>query len=167
MDSGRLSFWFEPAASRRNLRLLRTLFWLITLSGDSCKFGPRVFGLARTETTTSMSPAPTCAAIGLTPSTLTGALFFPGFSLFASGFFARVPMGIHSVASSQFRGAASGASFFEFFFQAFLRAQKTLGWTGDAEEPLSDLGWWLSVTAFFFPLLSMSCLYRPRRRTCS
>jgi len=31
---------------------------------------------------------------------------------------------------------------FEFFFQAFLRAQKTLGWTGDAEEPLSDLGWW-------------------------
>jgi len=30
MDNGRFFFWFEPAGSQRNLRLLRSLFWLIT-----------------------------------------------------------------------------------------------------------------------------------------
>src|SRR5712664_928654 len=32
MDSGRLSFWIEPADSRRDLRLLRALFWVITFA---------------------------------------------------------------------------------------------------------------------------------------
>ncbi len=143
MGSGRLSFWFEPAASRRNLRLLRTLFWLITLSAGflqvwAARFWISPDGNNYLDVASAYLRGDWTHAVNAYWSPLFSWLLALCLGLFRPSSRWESTL-LHLL---NFVALLLALRSFEFFFQAFLRAQKTLAWTGDAEEPLSDLGWW-------------------------
>ncbi len=143
MDSGRLSFWIEPADSRRDLRLLRALFWVITFAAGFLQAWAARFWISP-DGNNYLDVAGAYLRLDWTHAV--NAYWSPLFSwllAFCLGLF-RPSFRWESTLLHllNFVALLLALRSFEFFLQAFLRARKTLGWNGGAEEPLSELGWW-------------------------
>ncbi len=143
MDNGRFFFWFEPAGSQRNLRLLRSLFWLITFGAGFLQAWAARFWISP-DGNNYLDVASAYLRRDWTQAV--NAYWSPLFSwLLALSVWIFRPSPrwestlLHLL---NFVALLLALRSFEFFLQAFLRARKTFGWNGDTEELLSDLGWW-------------------------
>lgn len=143
MGSGRFSFSIEPADTQGNLRLLRAFFWLITfvagfLQAWAARFWISPDGNNYLDVASAYLRGDWTHAVNAYWSPLFSWLLALCISIFRPSPRWESTL-LHLL---NFVALLLALRSFEFFFYTLLRARKILGWTDDAEEPLSDLGWW-------------------------
>jgi hypothetical protein len=143
MASGRLSFWIEPADPRRNLQLLRAVFWFVTacagfLQAWASRFWISPDGNNYLDIASAYLRGDWNHAVNAYWSPLFSWLLALCLSLFRPNPYWESTL-LHLL---NFMGLLLALRSFEFFFRAFLRMQKLHSRTAGAEDLLSDLEWW-------------------------
>jgi 4-amino-4-deoxy-L-arabinose transferase-like glycosyltransferase len=143
MASGRLSFWIEPADPRRNLQLLRAVFWFVTacagfLQAWASRFWISPDGNNYLDIASAYLRGDWNHAVNAYWSPLFSWLLALCLWLFRPSPYWESTL-LHLL---NFGGLLLALRSFEFFFRAFLRMQKLYSQAAGAEESLSDLGWW-------------------------
>lgn len=150
MTNGQSLFWTDPAGSRRNLRLLRALFWIATIVTGFLQAWSARFWLSP-DATNYLDIA--SAYLRGDWKNAVNAYWSPLFSWLLA-FALRL---FHPSAYSEstllhllnFVALLVSLLSFEFFFRAFLRARKHWGWSSGESEELPELGWWALGYALF------------------
>jgi hypothetical protein len=150
MTNGQSLFWTDPAGSRRNLRLLRALFWIATIVTGFLQAWSARFWLSP-DATNYLDIA--SAYLRGDWKNAVNAYWSPLFSWLLA-FALRL---FHPSAYSEstllhllnFVALLVSLLSFEFFFRAFLRARKHWGWSGGESQELPELGWWALGYALF------------------
>jgi 4-amino-4-deoxy-L-arabinose transferase-like glycosyltransferase len=144
MASPSSSFWIEPVDSHRNLRVIRSIFWLVTFcAGFLQAWASRFFvspdGNCYLDIASAYLRGDWKNAVNAYWSPLFSWLLALTFAVFhPSPYWESTLLHLLNLA-----GLLVGLRCFEFFFRAFLRARQLRSQSGDATETLPELGWWI------------------------
>jgi 4-amino-4-deoxy-L-arabinose transferase-like glycosyltransferase len=143
MPSGRLSFWIEPADPRRNLQLLRAIFWLVTIGAGflqawAARFWISPDGNNYLDIATAYLRGDWNHAVNAYWSPLFSWLLALCLWVFRPSPYWESTL-LHLL---NFAGLLLALRSFEFFFRVFLRMQQQSARAGETEEKCSDLAWW-------------------------
>jgi hypothetical protein len=143
MASAKLSYWIDPAGSRRNLRLLRAVVWLIAIGA----------GLLQAAASRFFLSPDALAYLDIASAYLRGdwknavnAYWSPLFSWLIAlclGTFRPAPYWESTVLHLlNFVGLLVTLRCFEFFFRSFLRMRGQSRWGAEQVESLPEVAWW-------------------------
>jgi 4-amino-4-deoxy-L-arabinose transferase-like glycosyltransferase len=143
MASGRLSFWIEPANPRRNLQLLRAVFWFVTACAGFLQVWSARF---------SVSPDGNCY-LDIASAYLNGdwnhavnaywSPLFPWLLAICLWVFHPSPYWESTLLHLlNFIALLVSLLSFEFFFRSFLHLRKHFNWDGENDRELPELAWW-------------------------
>lgn len=143
MASAKLSYWIDPAGSRRNLRLLRAAVWLITIGAGLLQAAASRFflspdALAYLDIASAYLRGDWKNAVNAYWSPLFSWLLALCLAVFRPNPYWESTL-LHLL---NFAGLLAALLAFEFFFRAFLRLRQQSLLAGEVVDDLPELAWW-------------------------
>ena len=154
MLSPKLSFWIEPADPRRNLRIIRGIFWLVTIcAGFLQAWAARFFvspdGNCYLDVASAYLRGDVKNAVNAYWSPLFSWLLALCLAVFRPSPYWESTL-LHLL---NFAALLVALRCFEFFFRAFLRMRHISSQADEAMDVLTELGWWTLGYGLFLSTL--------------